>query len=135
LLRKALIRVAKTSQTAGTLCEIALKFFGKSGKIIKKGVYKNYELVYYGNMPELSRFLGMVISIYFDDHNPPHFHVLYNEYEVIIAINDLTILKGSLPSRVLGLAMEWANLHKEELLENWNMVQKDGKYFKIEPLT
>ena len=86
-------------------------------------------------MPELSRFLGMVISIYFDDHNPPHFHVLYNEYEVLIAINDLTVLKGSLPSRVLGLAMEWANLHKAELLENWNMVQKDGKFFKIEPLT
>jgi hypothetical protein len=87
------------------------------------------------NMPELSRFLGMVISIYFDDHNPPHFHVLYNEYEALIAINDLTVLKGSLPSRVLGLAMEWANLHKAELLENWNMVQKDGKFFKIEPLT
>jgi hypothetical protein len=77
-------------------------------------------------MPELSRFLGMVMSIYFDDHNPPHFHVLYNEYEALIAINDL---------RVLGLAMEWANLHKAELLENWNMVQNDGKFFKIEPLT
>jgi hypothetical protein len=86
-------------------------------------------------MPELSRFLGMVISIYFDDHNPPHFHVLYNEYEALIAINDFTVLKGGLPSRVLGLAMEWANLHKAELLENWNMVQKDGKFFKIEPLT
>ncbi|MDR0642778.1 MAG: DUF4160 domain-containing protein [Treponema sp.] len=57
-------------------------------------------------MPELSRFLGMAISIYFDDHNPPHFHVLYNEYEALIAINDLTALKSSLPSRVLGLAME-----------------------------
>jgi hypothetical protein len=86
-------------------------------------------------MPELSRFLGMVISIYFDDHNPPHFHVLYNEHEALISINDLTILNGSLPSRVLGLAMEWANLHKSELLENWDMVQRDGKFFKIEPLT
>ena len=86
-------------------------------------------------MPELSRFLGMVISIYFDDHNPPHFHVGYNEDEALISINDLSVLKGNLPPRVMGLAMEWARLHQAELLENWNMVQTDGKYFKVEPLT
>jgi hypothetical protein len=86
-------------------------------------------------MPELSRFLGMIISIYFDDHNPPHFHVAYNEDEALIAINDLSVLKGNLPPRVMGLAMEWARLHQAELLENWNMVQADGKYFKVEPLT
>jgi hypothetical protein len=85
-------------------------------------------------VPVLSRFLGMVVSIYFDYQNPPHFHVQYNEDEALIAINDLTVLKGSLPSRVLGLAMEWASLHKIELLENWNMIQKDGKFIKIEPL-
>ena len=79
--------------------------------------------------------MGMVISIYFDDHNPPHFHVEYNEDEALIAINDLTVLKGNLPPRVMGLAMEWARLHQAELLENWNMVQTDGKYFKVEPLT
>ena len=77
----------------------------------------------------------MVISIYFDDHNPPHFHVAYNEDEALIAINDLSVLKGNLPPRVMGLAMEWARLHQTELLENWNMVQVDGKYFKVEPLT
>jgi hypothetical protein len=86
-------------------------------------------------MPELSRFLGMVISIYFDDHNPPHFHVGYNEEEALITINDLSLLKGSLPPRVLGLAMEWARLHQSELLENWNMVQESGNFFKIDPLT
>jgi hypothetical protein len=86
-------------------------------------------------MPELSRFLGIVISIYFDDHNPPHFHVGYNEEEALISINDLSLLKGSLPPRVLGLAMEWARLHQAELFENWNMVKESGKYFKIEPLT
>ncbi|MDR0551364.1 MAG: DUF4160 domain-containing protein [Spirochaetaceae bacterium] len=100
----------------------------------KKWLTKKYELAYYINMPELSRFLGMIVSIYFDDHNPPHFHVLYNEHEALIAINDFTVLKGSLPSRVLGLAIEWANLHKKELMDNWNIVQKDGKFFKIEPL-
>jgi len=86
-------------------------------------------------MPELSRFLGMVISIYFDDHNPPHFHVEYNDNEALIAISDLSVLKGNLPPRVMGLAMEWARLHQTELLENWNMVKDSGKYYKIDPLT
>ena len=86
-------------------------------------------------MPELSRFLGMVISIYFDDHNPPHFHVGYNEDEALISIDDLSILRGNIPPRVLGLVMEWARLHQTELMENWNMVKKDGTYFKICPLT
>jgi hypothetical protein len=76
----------------------------------------------------------MVISIYFEDHNPPHFHVEYNEYEVVISINDLQVLKGSLPSRALGLVMEWADLHKSELMDNWNSVQENGKYIKIAPL-
>jgi len=76
----------------------------------------------------------MVISIYFEDHNPPHFHVEYNEYEVVISINDLQVLKGKIPSRVLGLVMEWADLHKAELLENWNSVQESGKFTKIAPL-
>jgi len=86
-------------------------------------------------MPELSRFLGMVISIYFDDHNPPHFHVSYNDNEALISINDLFVIKGSLPPRVMGLAIEWARLHQNELLENWNMIQESGKFNKIEPLT
>jgi hypothetical protein len=86
-------------------------------------------------MPELSRFLGMVVSIYFDDHNPPHFHVEYNDNEALISINDLSVIKGNLPPRVMGLAMEWARLHQNELLENWNMVKDSGKYYKIEPLT
>jgi hypothetical protein len=86
-------------------------------------------------MPELSRFLGMVISIYFDDHNPPHFHVEYNDNEALISINDLSVIRGHLPPRVMGLAMEWARLHQTELLENWNMVQDNGKHYKIEPLT
>jgi len=86
-------------------------------------------------MPELSRFLGMIISIYFDDHNPPHFHVGYNDEEALISINDLSVIKGNLPPRVMGLAMEWARLHQAELLENWNMVKDSGKYYKIDPLT
>ena len=85
-------------------------------------------------MPELSRFLGIIISMYFDDHNPPHFHVRYNDFRALISIKDLSLFQGGLPPRVLGLVMEWAELHKDELLEDWNMVQETGKWFKIEPL-
>ena len=85
-------------------------------------------------MPELSRFLGIAILMYFDDHNPPHFHVRYNDFRAIISIDDLTLVEGKLPPRVLGLVMEWAELYKNELSENWDMVQKTGKWFKIEPL-
>jgi hypothetical protein len=85
-------------------------------------------------MPEVSRFLGISILMYFDDHNPPHFHVRYNDYRAIISIKDLSLLEGGLPPRVLGLVMEWAELHKSELFDNWNMVKETGKWFKIEPL-
>ena len=85
-------------------------------------------------MPEISRFLGIMILMYFDDHNPPHIHVRYNDFRAIISINDLLLTEGELPPRVLGLVIEWAGLHKNELLENWNMIKETGKYFKIEPL-
>ena len=85
-------------------------------------------------MPELSRFLGISILMYFDDHNPPHFHVRYNDYRAIISIDELKVLEGHLPARILGLVVEWAVLHKDELMRNWNMVKDTGKYFKIDPL-
>ena len=72
--------------------------------------------------------------MYFDDHNPPHFHVKYNDFRAVISIKDLLLIEGELPPRVLGLVIEWAGLHKKELLENWNMVKETGKWFKIEPL-
>ncbi len=85
-------------------------------------------------MPELSRFLGIVIYMYFNEHNPPHFHVEYNEFKASIAIKTLGLIEGKLPSRVMSLVVEWAREHQEELLENWNSVQKTGKYYKINPL-
>ena len=85
-------------------------------------------------MPELSRFLGIVIAMYFNDHNPPHFHVLYNEYDAEIEIKKLSILEGNLPARVLGIAMEWAEIHKDELINNWDLIQTTGKFNKIQPL-
>jgi hypothetical protein len=85
-------------------------------------------------MPELSRFLGISILMYFDDHNPPHFHVKYNEYRALISIGELKVLEGFLPARVLGLVIEWAELRKEKLMQNWDMVKTTGKFFKIDPL-
>lgn len=70
-------------------------------------------------MPEICRFLGIVISMYFDEHNPPHFHVTYNEYKVTMSIITLNIIDGVLPARVRGLVVEWAELHQGELLAMW----------------
>jgi hypothetical protein len=85
-------------------------------------------------MPEISRFLGIVIYMLFNDHNPPHFHVEYGEYKASIAINDLALLNGDLPSRIHGYVIEWASMHKQELIENWNIAKITGKYNKIKPL-
>ena len=81
-------------------------------------------------MPEISRFLGIIIFMYFDEHNPPHFHVKYNEYNAVMEIQSLNILAGYLPGKVRGLVEEWAEPNQEELLTMWNM--KD--FHKIKPL-
>jgi hypothetical protein len=85
-------------------------------------------------MPEISRFLGIVISMYFKDHNPPHFHVRYNNHRAIVTIKDLSVVEGGLPPRVWGLVMEWAVLHKKELLEDWDLLHKGPEFNKIAPL-
>ena len=81
-------------------------------------------------MPEISRFLGIIITMYFDDHEPPHFHVRYNEYRAILAISSLNVIDGQLPARVRSLVTEWAELHQEELLDIW----KTSRFRKIAPL-
>jgi hypothetical protein len=85
-------------------------------------------------MPEISRFLGIVISMYFNDHNPPHFHVRYEAYRAVIEIETLEVVAGILPPRVLGLVVEWAMLHQAELATNWTTLAHEGKFRKIEPL-
>ena len=85
-------------------------------------------------MPQISSFYGIIILMYWDDHNPPHFHAKYGEFEILICIGDLSIYSGYIPSRALGLVIEWASLHKEELMENWNNTSKNVPPQKIEPL-
>jgi len=85
-------------------------------------------------MPDLSRFLGISILMYFNDHVPPHFCVKYNEFRASVEISTLSILEGNMPPRVQGLVIEWAELHRDELLTNWNTLRESGEYHKIEPL-
>ena len=85
-------------------------------------------------MPEISRFLGISVLMYFNEHNPPHFHVRYNEYRAAVRINDLVIEEGYLPAKVANLVLEWAQLHQQELLDTWNNIKATGTYQKIEPL-
>jgi Domain of unknown function (DUF4160) len=85
-------------------------------------------------MPELSRFYGVVIRMYFADHNPPHFHAFYGADEAVIDIRTLTVFGGSLPPRALGLVIEWASIHHEELLASWRRARALEPLTRIDPL-
>ena len=85
-------------------------------------------------MPEISRFFGIIIAIFYDDHNPPHFHARYGDQKVAIEIQTLKVLEGEIPPRALGLVMEWAVLHKKELLKDWELAKANKQPEKIEPL-
>lgn len=85
-------------------------------------------------MPEISRFLGIVIAMYYQDHNPPHFHVRYNEHKAAVSIQDLGLLDGKLPPRVFGLVIEWAIQHQDELMEDWELAKQLEALKPIAPL-
>ena len=85
-------------------------------------------------MPRISSFYGIVIWMYWNDHNPPHFHATYGDFENLIRITDLSVYSGGFPSRAFGLVMEWASLHQNELMENWRLLEKEASPKKIEPL-
>ena len=84
-------------------------------------------------MPEISRFYGIVIYMYIADHNPPHFHIWYDDYKATMNITD-GIVTGSLPRRAIKMVYEWLDLHKEELMENWERLSNRESANKIEPL-
>lgn len=84
-------------------------------------------------MPVISRFFGIIIIMYWNDHNPPHFHAKYGEYRAIISIED-GLVDGYLPKRAQNLVIEWLNLHKAELMENWISAAKGEQIKQIAPL-
>jgi len=85
-------------------------------------------------MPEISHFLGISIRIYRDEHLPPHFHAIYNEFAAQISVRHPAIINGQLPPRVLGYVIEWASLHENELAQCWDAARNDQVIGKIEPL-
>jgi hypothetical protein len=84
-------------------------------------------------MPEISRFLGIVISIYYNEHNPPHFHAEYGEFQITVEIES-GIVNGKFPRRALNAVLEWYVLHKEELMQDWELSLKGKPLNKIKPL-
>jgi hypothetical protein len=84
-------------------------------------------------MPEISRFLGIVIGIFYSEHGVAHFHAVYGEYEISVEVESGKI-HGQFPARALRLVLEWASLHREELIENWQLARQGQPLRRIAPL-
>jgi hypothetical protein len=85
-------------------------------------------------MPTISMFYGILIQMYWDEHAPPHFHAIYGEFKAVIDIRGLAISQGNLPRRASQLVLDWAELHQQELLEDWGLCQIKQQPKPIEPL-
>ena len=85
-------------------------------------------------MPTISAFFGLIVQMYFDEHNPPHVHVRYQGNKAVFDIKSGNMTAGSLSNRNLRLVQAWIELHRDELLANWELCQNDEHPYKIEPL-
>ncbi len=85
-------------------------------------------------MPEISRFFGILISINYNDHAPPHFHVRYGDGQAAIRIADFAVMAGHLSPRALALTVEWAAQHQQELLQDWELARSGQALKPIAPL-
>ena len=85
-------------------------------------------------MPEISRFFGIVIAMFYNEHEPPHFHARYGSQKARFALDDLRMLDGDLGPRARGLVIEWASRHQAELRENWERAGRHQPLQSIEPL-
>ncbi len=85
-------------------------------------------------MPTISVFFGVVIRMYHREHGPPHFHAIYGEQEAVIGIETLEVLEGRLSRRALNLVLDWAEIHKAELLQNWSLARERQPLRNIRPL-
>ena len=84
-------------------------------------------------MPEISRFLVIIIYMLYDEHNPPHFHAEYGEYKISVGIKT-GIVEGKFPKRALNAVLEWLEIYKDQLLENWELASNHQQLKKIPPL-
>ena len=85
-------------------------------------------------MPEISRFFGIIITMNYNDHAPPHFHARYGGDQALVDIQTLQVLAGRLAPRIIGLVVEWALQHREELLEDWRLASQGAPLNRIAPL-
>lgn len=85
-------------------------------------------------MPEISRFFGIVVAMFYREHTPPHFHARYRDLEIRINIQTGEVMTGHFPSRLRRLVLEWHELHREELMEDWQLAQERKPLNRIEPL-
>jgi len=85
-------------------------------------------------VPTISRFMGIVIAMFFDDHGPPHFHARHAEGSAKVRIDTVEVIDSNLPRRQLRLVLAWAELHQDELLENWRLARAGERLREIEPL-
>ena len=85
-------------------------------------------------MPEISLFYGIRITMNWNEHNPPHFHVEYAEYRATILIQKGIIDNGSLPNRQLKLVLAWCEIHRDELMQNWELSRSGKPLNRINPL-
>lgn len=85
-------------------------------------------------MPTICMFRGIKITIYWQDHMPPHFHATYGGQEVLVSINEIEVLEGELPSKQLKMLLGWAAFRQDELRENWELARQRKELFAIDPL-
>lgn len=85
-------------------------------------------------MPEISRFLGIVIAMHYKEHAPPHFHAKYGGQRAAFSIQDLRLMEGKLPPRIVSYVLEWAFLHRDELMDDWDRARREEELRKIDPL-
>jgi hypothetical protein len=84
-------------------------------------------------MPEISRFLGIVIGMFYNEHGVAHFHAVYGEHEISVEVES-GVLHGDFPPRALRLVLEWLTLHRQELLDNWELARQGQPLNRIAPL-
>ena len=85
-------------------------------------------------IPLISNFYGIMIYMYYEDHNPPHFHARYEDDEALIDIQNGCVYKGKLPTKQVKLVLAWCEIHRDELIDNWNRSKGDNTLITIAPL-
>jgi uncharacterized protein DUF4160 len=86
-------------------------------------------------VPEISRFYGIVVAMYWNDHPPPHFHARYGDARAKIEIGSGSVLEGRLPRRALRMVREWETMHRDELIANWKRARRAETLMPIDPLS